>query len=166
MTSRSSFLAAGAGGGPGDSAAPVSAAPGKSQVVVTNISSSGRGGIEVDAKPFAFGCQHGASPWGGLLNRVGTWLNWFGSDTGGMRVRVAGIDAAGRRKCLTWELVAESNHGPEIPCMAAILLAIKLHRGHPCALGAQACMGMLELAEFEPEFARWDIKTQVSESMS
>jgi len=104
--------------------------------------------------------------WGGLLNRVGTWLNWFGSDTGGMRVRVAGIDAAGRRKCLTWELVAESNHGPEIPCMAAILLAIKLHRGHPCALGAQACMGMLELAEFEPEFARWDIKTQVSESMS
>ena len=103
--------------------------------------------------------------WAGLLNRVGTWLNWFGSDTGGMRVRAAGIDAAGERKCLTWELVAEGNHGPEIPCMAAILLANKLHRGHPIAPGAQVCMGMLELAEFKPEFARWGIKTQVSESM-
>jgi hypothetical protein len=49
--------------------------------------------------------------------------------------------------------------------MAAILLANKLHRGHHFAPGAQVCMGMLELAEFEPEFARWDIKTQVSESM-
>jgi hypothetical protein len=104
--------------------------------------------------------------WSGLLNRVSTWLNWAGSDTGGMRVRVAGIDAAGHRKCLTWELVAKGNHGPEIPCMAAILLANKLHRGHRFAPGAQVCMGMLELAEFEPEFARWDIKTQVSEKMA
>jgi len=30
--------------------------------------------------------------------------------------------------------------------------------------GAQVCMGMLELAEFEPEFARWDIKTQIREN--
>jgi hypothetical protein len=49
--------------------------------------------------------------------------------------------------------------------MAAILLANKLHRGYPFAPGAQVCMGMLELTEFEPEFARWDIKTQISESM-
>jgi hypothetical protein len=82
-----------------------------------------------------------------------------------MRVRAAGIDAAGQRKCLTWELVAKANHGPEIPCMAAILLANKLHQGHSFAPGAQVCMGILELAEFEPEFARWGIKTQVSESM-
>jgi hypothetical protein len=102
--------------------------------------------------------------WGAVFNRVGTWLNGFGSDTGGMRVRAAGIDAAGQRKCVTWELVA-GNHGPEIPCMAAILLANKLHRGHPFAPGAQVCMGMLELAEFEPEFARWGINTQISESM-
>src|SRR3984885_14967329 len=60
--------------------------------------------------------------WAGLLNRVATGLNWFGRETGGMRVRGAGIDAAGQRKCLTWELVAEGNHGPESPCMAAILL--------------------------------------------
>jgi hypothetical protein len=62
-------------------------------------------------------------------------------------------------------LVAKANHGPEIPCIAAILLSIKLHRGHPIAPGAQVCMGMLDLAEFEPEFARWGIKTQVSERM-
>lgn len=103
--------------------------------------------------------------YGDLFNRVGTWLNWFGSDTGGMSVRVVGIDTAGQRKCLTWELVADGNHGPEIPCMAAILLANRLRRGHSFAPGAQVCMGMLELAEFGPEFARWNITTQVSESI-
>ncbi len=49
--------------------------------------------------------------------------------------------------------------------MAAILLANKFRRGHPFAAGAQVCMGMLELAEFQPEFALWDIKTQISESI-
>jgi hypothetical protein len=111
------------------------------------------------------GLAFSVARWGGLLNRVGTWLNWFGSDTGGMRVRAVGVDAAGRRRCLTWELVSEGNHGPEIPCMAAIVLANKLHRGDSFVPGAHVCMGMLELAEFEPEFARWDIKTQVSESL-
>jgi hypothetical protein len=46
-----------------------------------------------------------------------------------------------------------------------VLLANRLHRGHPITSGAQVCMGMRELTEFEPEFARWDIKTQVSERM-
>jgi hypothetical protein len=133
-----------------------------------------RAALEISLQHYALwmmaACRRAGLPfpvarWGGLLNRVGTWLNWFGSDTGGMSVRAAGVDAAGQRKCLTWELVAEGNHGPEIPCMAAILLANKLHQGHSFAPGAQVCMGMLELAEFEPEFARWDIKTRVSESM-
>ena len=99
--------------------------------------------------------------WGASLDRIGTWLNWLGSDTGGMTVRVIGKDDAGRILCRTWELVAEGNHGPEIPCMAAVILANKLHRGDALMRGAKVCMGILRLSDFEPEFARWNISTRV-----
>jgi saccharopine dehydrogenase-like NADP-dependent oxidoreductase len=104
--------------------------------------------------------------WGARFDRVGTWLNWLGSDTGGMRVRLVGFDNASQEKCLTWELVAENNHGPEIPCMAAVILANRHHQGYAFLPGAQVCMGILKLADFEPEFARWGIKTQISERMT
>ncbi|MGC2028988.1 MAG: NAD-dependent epimerase/dehydratase family protein [Steroidobacteraceae bacterium] len=104
--------------------------------------------------------------WGAHFDRVGTWLNWLGSDTGGMRVRLVGFDNSGQEKCLTWELVAENNHGPEIPCMAAVILANRQHQGDAVAPGARVCMGLLKLSDFEPEFARWGIKTQISERMT
>jgi hypothetical protein len=104
--------------------------------------------------------------WGAQFDRVGTWLNWLGSDTGGMRVRLGGFDDTGQEKCLTWELLAENNHGPEIPCMAAVILANRHHRGYAFPSGAQVCMGILKLSDFEPEFARWGIKTEIIERMT
>ena len=61
-------------------------------------------------------------------------------------------------------LTAEASHGPEIPVMAAILLARKLARGEITARGAFPCMGLLTLADFKPEFARWRISTIVEDS--
>lgn len=101
--------------------------------------------------------------WSPFLDRVGTWLSWLGSDTGGMMVRIAGTDDAGRRHCRRWELVAEDNHGPEIPCMAAVILVNLLNRGDAIAPGARVCIGLIGLSDFEPEFARWKISTQVNE---
>ncbi len=104
--------------------------------------------------------------WGASLDRMGTWLNWLGGDTGGMTVRVTGKDDAGRSLCRTWELVAEGNHGPEIPCMAAVILANKLQRGDASMRGAKVCMGILRLSDFESEFARWNISTRIGDSDS
>jgi len=101
--------------------------------------------------------------WAAFFDRVGTWLNWLGSDTGGMQVHVVGRDDAGKERHRTWVLVAENNHGPEIPCMAAIILANRLNRGNASVPGAKICMGILELPDFEQEFARWNITTQVTE---
>jgi hypothetical protein len=103
--------------------------------------------------------------WGASLDRMGTWLNWLGSDTGGMTVRVTGKDDSGRSLCRTWELVAEGNHGPEIPCMAAVILASKLRRGDALMRGAKVCMGILRLSDFEPEFARWNISTRIIDTV-
>jgi Saccharopine dehydrogenase NADP binding domain len=102
--------------------------------------------------------------WASALNRVGDWLDRFGSETGGMKVRVVGIDSHGSRIKKEWELLAKGNHGPEIPCMAAVLLAMKIRRGVEVGMGAKVCMGLISLSEFESEFARWGITTDVSES--
>jgi len=104
--------------------------------------------------------------WARALNRVGDWLDQFGSGTGGMKVRVIGSDALGKRNSKEWELVAKDNHGPEIPCMAAVLLAMKLRNGADLGGGAKACMGLITLSEFENEFARWGITTHLSESIA
>lgn len=109
------------------------------------------------------GMRFSTGRWSTFLDRVGTWLNWLGGDTGGMMVRVVGTDCAGRRICRTWELIAQSNHGPEIPCMAAVILANRLRQGDAFTPGAHVCMGILGLPDFESEFARWKINTQVSE---
>jgi NAD(P)-dependent dehydrogenase (short-subunit alcohol dehydrogenase family) len=113
-----------------------------------------------------FGVPIPVERWASGLNRVGNWLDRFGSGTGGMKVRVVGVDSLGRRSRKEWELVANDNHGPEIPCMAAILLALKIGRGGALGTGAKVCMGLLSLPEFEGEFARWGITTQLNELMS
>lgn len=104
--------------------------------------------------------------WAGVLNRVGHSLDRFGSDCGGMSVRVTGRDEAGRERSLTWYAVAPSNHGPEIPSMAAILLTLKLAASEALPPGARPCMGMLNLSDFEPEFARWNIRTLIEENVA
>jgi NAD(P)-dependent dehydrogenase (short-subunit alcohol dehydrogenase family) len=104
--------------------------------------------------------------WAGVLNRLGNWLDRFGSGTGGMKVRVVGTDSLGHPNRQEWDLVAKDNHGPEIPCMAAVLLAMKLRRGGELGAGAKVCMGLISLSEFESEFARWGIRSQLSGSIA
>ena len=50
--------------------------------------------------------------------------------------------------------------------MAAVILANRDHQGDAVPPGARVCMGLLKLSDFEPEFARWGIKTQISECMT
>jgi NAD(P)-dependent dehydrogenase (short-subunit alcohol dehydrogenase family) len=108
-----------------------------------------------------FGVPIPVAKWALALNRIGVWLDRFGSGTGGMKVRVESRDPLARSNTKEWELVAKDNHGPEIPCMAAVLLALKLARGDTLGVGAKVCLGVLTLGEFESEFARWNITTRV-----
>jgi len=97
-----------------------------------------------------------------VFARAGRWFDRFGSDLGGMSVQLRGL-RDGRPHAVCWELTAPTLHGPEIPCLAAILLVRKLASGAALPVGAQACMGLLSLAEFEGEFAAWRIETAVRE---
>ena len=101
--------------------------------------------------------------WAGPLDWIAARMNVFGGTLGGMLVSVSGRRADGSRARAEWHLTADALHGPEIPCMPAILLARKLAAGGIAQRGAYACTGFLSLPEFEREFARWRITTVVRE---
>jgi saccharopine dehydrogenase-like NADP-dependent oxidoreductase len=99
----------------------------------------------------------------GVLNAGAKLFDPLGSALGGMVVRVAGLDAHGKPVKRAWNIAAGNDHGPEIPCMAAILLARRLASGEPMASGAFPCVGLHALADFAPEFAKWGMVTDTVE---
>jgi hypothetical protein len=102
--------------------------------------------------------------WAVSLNRLAGIFDASAGETGGMRVSVVGDrSGGGGRVRRTWQLTAPAMDGPEIPCMAANLLARRLARGEVFTSGAFPCMGFLALSEFAPEFARWRITTRMEE---
>jgi hypothetical protein len=98
-----------------------------------------------------------------LLHRTGTWLDRFGSGLGGMVIRLDGLSSQRQPLHLEWHLTVDNNYGPEVPCMAAIILTQRFARGDTFPPGARTSPGSLPLHEFEPAFARWGIETQVIE---
>lgn len=97
-----------------------------------------------------------------LLHRTGILFDRFGTPDGGMVVRMQGT-RQGRPGRLAWHITAPDNHGPEIPCMAAIVLARRLARGDAMPPGARPCLGLVPLDQFQPEFAHWGMTTQLEE---
>ncbi len=84
-------------------------------------------------------------------------LRW-GEHRGGMFVSVTGEDAEGRPARRSWHLVAEGDDGPFIPSMAAEAVIRGLLDGRRPGPGARASTSDLELADFEPAFARRTIR--------
>ncbi|MSQ74064.1 MAG: saccharopine dehydrogenase [Betaproteobacteria bacterium] len=89
-----------------------------------------------------------ASRYARVMQAWGRHFDWMGSSTGGMYVGLCGTDHAGRPARLDWHLLARCGHGPEIPCIPAIVLARKLAAGTLAVRGAMPCMGLMTLAEF------------------
>jgi len=81
----------------------------------------------------------------------------LGSTTGGMQICISGTGIGGREKAVSWNLVAHQNHGPEIPCVPALVLARKLAAGKISLRGAYPCLGMITLPEFDEEVSDLDI---------
>jgi hypothetical protein len=88
------------------------------------------------------------TPLASPLNRVSRWIEPLVSDKGGMFVELGGIGRGGDVHRMTWNIIAEHNHGPFIPCGASIVLATKLAEGAKLPIGAMPCMGLLTVAEY------------------
>ena len=97
------------------------------------------------------------------FGRVSARLISLGTDIGGMQVCVAGCDGAGKRVQRTWNLTAGSNHGPEIPCIPARVVAMKLVGNEVPRRGAMPCIGLMSLGEFKSAVAEYDIDWDIAE---
>ncbi|MGP8033611.1 MAG: saccharopine dehydrogenase family protein [Steroidobacteraceae bacterium] len=106
-------------------------------LVVWSLAGLVRAGILTDMNMFA-------SP----LNHLSRWMEPIVSDKGGMFVTLEGEGADGAPLRIDWNLIAEQNHGPHIPCAAAIALARKIGSGAALPKGAIPCVGLLTVDEF------------------
>lgn len=82
------------------------------------------------------------------LHRMAVALEPLGDGRSGMFVHLQGADGEGRPLGLCWELLAQNDHGPNIPCMAAVALARKLAAGELRQRGATPCIGLLSTQEY------------------
>ena len=110
-----------------------------------------RGGILRDMTAFA-----------GPLNRLSRCIEPIVSDKGGMFVTLEGEGTDGEPLRINWNLVAENNHGPHVPCGAAIALARKLGSGVLLPTGAMPCMGLLTVEEFLEPLRELSISEKVA----
>jgi hypothetical protein len=92
------------------------------------------------------------------LHAISQWMEPFVSDKGAMFVTMSGTSIAGAPLTLTWHLLAAQNHGPHIPCGAAIALARKLAAGDPLPHGAMPCMGLLSVENYLAALAGFDVR--------
>jgi saccharopine dehydrogenase-like NADP-dependent oxidoreductase len=100
-------------------------------------------------------------PFASPLNRVSRWIEPLVSDKGGMFVSLEGIGHNGQIHRISWNLIAEHNHGPFIPCGASIVLATKLVQGVRLPIGAMPCMGLLTVAEYLDSLTGLDVQEVV-----
>lgn len=96
-----------------------------------------------------------------VLGFLGHLLGPFGGDRGGMSVEVFGRDAEDRPMRARWTMFAPDGRGPYTPTFAALALARRFMSGGIWPVGAHACVGMLGLADFEPEFERHGFTTKI-----
>jgi len=119
-------------------------------LVVWGLAGLVKAGILSDLRSFA-------SP----LHALSRWMEPIVSDKGGMFVTLAGEGIDGRPLSLTWNLIAQRNHGPHIPCGAAIALAGKIASGASLPRTAMPCMGLLTVEEFLEPLRDLDISEKV-----
>ncbi len=93
-----------------------------------------------------------------LIHAVKVRLAW-GADRGGMFVEARGLGPDGAPAAARWALIAEGNDGPNIPAMAAAALVVRKAKGGRLDPGARSAVGDLALADFQPWFERFSIRS-------
>lgn len=92
------------------------------------------------------------------LHAISHWLEPLVSDKGAMFVTMQGVGLDGLPLTLTWQLLVAQNHGPHIPCGAAIALATQLASdGAPAPRGAMPCVGLLTVEAYLAALQGYDV---------
>jgi hypothetical protein len=106
---------------------------------------TGHSMVEWLARQVQSGRIASALPFAGFFYFMARRLQSVLSDSGGMYVKLEGLDTSGAPASLCWQLLAGENHGPNIPCAPAIALTGKIAAGATLPAGAGPCLGVLTL---------------------
>jgi hypothetical protein len=121
------------------------------------------GALRIMASLARFGIVADWSRYARWLARADALWVRCGTDVGAMQIRVSGHGTRGERLTRVWNLTARSNHGPQIPCIPAIVLARRLLAGAMSTRGAQPCLGLVDFRQITAELARFAIDWHVDE---
>ncbi|MGB3338241.1 MAG: DUF4166 domain-containing protein [Devosia sp.] len=117
----------------------------------------GLSGLAVRLKLF-----RSARAFSALGNLIANALDGFGSQDGGMRVEVNGVDGSGEPRCAVWHLKAGNGHGPFVPIGPAATLVETLLLSRPGASGAGNAAGRVKLNDILPWYSHLSIETRHS----
>jgi hypothetical protein len=101
-------------------------------------------------------------PHAGTLLKLSFLFDRFGSDKSGFHMFLSGKGHDGAPMEIRVFMIARQVHGPNIPCVPAILLARRIAGGEQIAPGARACLDLVDLQEIMTAIAHLDIDTIVT----
>jgi hypothetical protein len=113
--------------------------------------------VEWLARQVVDGRLESALPFAKALGVLAKWMEPLLSDRGAMFIRMEGM-LQGAPLTLTWQVVARDNHGPHIPCGAAIALTHKIAAGARLTPGAYPCMGLLDVDDLMEPLKRFSVR--------
>ena len=96
--------------------------------------------------------------WGNALLKTSFLFDPLGSGRSGFHMTIAGRGHDGERNTRREWLIARSGHGPNIPCMPAILLARRIAQGNVPDAGARPCLDLISLDEYLAALEGLDIE--------
>ena len=112
------------------------------------------------------GIVNSLEPAAKTLRNINRQFMSFGNNKGGMYVKMRGRDHNNRPKDITWTLIAESGDGPNVPSIAAVILARQLAHADIVKSGARPCFEEFTLQDFIDEVSDLDISFHVTENKS
>lgn len=98
----------------------------------------------------------------GNLSDMAGLFDPLGSDKSGFHLIAKGCDKAGAPTTKSIYLIAKSGHGPNIPCMPAVLYAESLAKGNKIEAGARPCLDEITLNAYLDALSEYDITHEIS----
>ena len=101
------------------------------------------------------------APYADRLLKLSFRFDPLGSDKSGFHMFLDGIAPDGQPMSVRIFMIARQVHGPNIPCIPAILLARKLAASNAVKLGARPCLDIFALDELMRAISHLDVTTTV-----